>query len=201
MYNSNVPAAEARELPSSRQLLKSTLIAAAVAAVLLVTVVMPAEYGIDPTRIGGVLGLQRMGEIKVSLAEEAAADAAADAAASPAPVAAASAPSLEAERSDVTTVTLAPDEGTEIKLSMAAGGKVRYGWTTDGGEATFDAHGDSQALGIDYRSYEKGREASKEGELEAPFDGSHGWFWRNRTATPMTITLQTDGQYAGIKRF
>lgn len=58
-----------------------TLIAAAVAAVLLVTVVLPAEYGIDPTRIGGVLGLTEMGEIKMQLALEAEAEEAAAASA------------------------------------------------------------------------------------------------------------------------
>ena len=58
--------------------MRSTLIAAAVALVLLITVVLPAEYGIDPTRIGRVLGLTQMGEIKVRLAREAAADQAAD---------------------------------------------------------------------------------------------------------------------------
>jgi hypothetical protein len=55
--------------------------AAAVAGVLLLTVVLPAEYGIDPTGAGRVLGLTQMGEIKVRLAREAAEDAAADAAA------------------------------------------------------------------------------------------------------------------------
>jgi hypothetical protein len=64
--------------PDTRKLLRSTLMAAAVALVLLITVVLPAEYGIDPTRIGRVLGLTQMGEIKVRLAREAAADQAAD---------------------------------------------------------------------------------------------------------------------------
>jgi hypothetical protein len=57
------------------------MIALAVAASLLITIVLPAEYGIDPTGVGRVLGLTRMGEIKTRLAREAAADAAADAAA------------------------------------------------------------------------------------------------------------------------
>jgi len=69
------------ELPSARALLRSTLIALAVAGALLLTVVLPAEYGIDPTGVGRVLGLTQMGEIKVRLAREAAEDAAADAAA------------------------------------------------------------------------------------------------------------------------
>jgi hypothetical protein len=64
--------------PDTRKLVRSTLIAAAVASVLLITIVLPAEYGIDPTRIGRVLGLTQMGEIKVRLAREAAADQAAD---------------------------------------------------------------------------------------------------------------------------
>ena len=33
--------------------------------------VLPAEYGIDPTGVGRALGLTQMGEIKVQLAEEA----------------------------------------------------------------------------------------------------------------------------------
>lgn len=69
------------ELPSARALFRSTLIALAVAGTLLLTVVLPAEYGIDPTGAGRVLGLTQMGEIKVRLAREAAQDAAADAAA------------------------------------------------------------------------------------------------------------------------
>ena len=69
------------DLPSSRQLLRSTIIAFIVAVVLLVTVVLPSEYAIDPTGVGRMLGLTEMGEIKGQLAEEAAADAARDAAA------------------------------------------------------------------------------------------------------------------------
>jgi hypothetical protein len=80
MYNADVP--PRHELPSSRALLRSTLIAAATAAVLLVTVVLPAEYGVDPTGVGRVIGLTEMGEIKMELAREAAAaEAAAGAAA------------------------------------------------------------------------------------------------------------------------
>jgi hypothetical protein len=76
-----IPAMPPLDPGSPRRLLRSTLIALAVAALLLVTVVLPAEYGIDPTGVGRVLGLTRMGEIKTRLAREAAADAAADAAA------------------------------------------------------------------------------------------------------------------------
>ena len=49
-------------------------IAVIAALAILITVVLPAEYGVDPTRIGRVLGLTEMGEIKQQLAEEAEAD-------------------------------------------------------------------------------------------------------------------------------
>ncbi|MBC7185233.1 MAG: hypothetical protein H5U30_16875 [Marinobacter sp.] len=76
MYNTDIPKRE--ELPSTAQLVRSTIVAAIVALVLLVTVVMPAEYALDPTGVGRLLGLTEMGEIKEQLAEEAAADAAAE---------------------------------------------------------------------------------------------------------------------------
>lgn len=75
MYNTDMPSRQ--ELPSSAQLIRSTVIAAVVAAVLLVTVVMPAEYALDPTGVGRWLGLTEMGEIKGQLAAEAAAEEAA----------------------------------------------------------------------------------------------------------------------------
>lgn len=73
--------ADLAQHPTSRQLLRSSAIAAAAAILILATVVLPAEYGIDPTGAGRALGLTRMGEIKLRLAREAAADAAADEAA------------------------------------------------------------------------------------------------------------------------
>ncbi|MEX0302817.1 MAG: transmembrane anchor protein, partial [Leisingera sp.] len=72
MHNADKPKPE--DLPTPEKLVKSTLIAAASAAAILVTVVLPSEYAIDPTGIGRLLGLTGMGEIKNQLAEEAEAD-------------------------------------------------------------------------------------------------------------------------------
>lgn len=76
MFNAQKP--DPSELPSTRRLLKSTGIAAVVASALLALFVLPAEYGVDPTGAGSLLGLTEMGRIKVQLAQEAAADAATD---------------------------------------------------------------------------------------------------------------------------
>lgn len=72
MYNANKPSVD--ELPSSARLLRSTIIAVFAAAALLITTVLPSEYGIDPTGVGSMLGLTEMGEIKTQLAQEAEAD-------------------------------------------------------------------------------------------------------------------------------
>ncbi|MCW4148196.1 hypothetical protein OM427_01460 [Halomonas sp. 18H] len=68
MYNTDLPTRA--ELPSTGKLLRSTLMAAVIAVALLITVVLPAEYAIDPTGAGRLLGLTEMGEIKTQLAEE-----------------------------------------------------------------------------------------------------------------------------------
>ncbi|MCB1929694.1 MAG: transmembrane anchor protein [Rhodocyclaceae bacterium] len=71
MYNTDLPTRA--ELPSAGKLLRSTVLAAAIAAGLLVTTILPAEYNVDPTGIGRALGLTQMGEIKLALAAEASA--------------------------------------------------------------------------------------------------------------------------------
>jgi|AntAceMinimDraft_1070359.scaffolds.fasta_scaffold15102_5 hypothetical protein len=214
MYNTDIP--NRADLPTTRQLVRSTLIAIGVAAVLLVTVVLPAEYAIDPTGIGKVLGLTEMGEIKQQLAEEAEADEATTAVlqetldntvvpdgaraivaeveaapTEPAPTA----PSWQ----DEVSVTLAPGEAAEIKLIMKAGETATYQWSVDQGHLNSDLHADGTAG--EFISYRKGRaETGDAGELAASFDGTHGWYWRNRSDVPSTVTLQTKGAYTELKR-
>jgi len=213
MYNTDLPTRA--ELPSTTRLLRSTVIALLVAAALLVTTVLPAEYGIDPTGIGRGLGLTQMGEIKKSLAAEASAESAAPPAAS---VQAAAAPVAPAEKPAPTpapapkeaapaaqhtmTVKLKPGQGAEIKVTMRKDATVRYEWSTEGGPVNYDTHGDPvNAPKNFYHGYGKGRNtASDSGTLQAAFDGTHGWFWRNRTNSEVTVTLKTSGDYQQIKR-
>lgn len=207
--NTNIPTNA--ELPSMGQLLKSTVLAICIAALLLVTVVLPAEYGLDPTGVGNLLGLVKMGQIKVSLAQEAADDrsnakveksvVAKEVKTEPEPIPTEAAATTADVRTDELTITLAPDQGKEIKLTMAKDATVNYSWWTSGGKANFDAHADSKALKISYHSYSKGSLERSDGVLEAAFDGNHGWFWRNRTAKPMTVTLKVNGAYSAVHRY
>jgi len=72
MYNTERPTQS--ELPSPARLLRSTILAAVSAAAILVAVVLPSEYGVDPTGAGRLLGLTDMGNTKMQLAAEAEAD-------------------------------------------------------------------------------------------------------------------------------
>ena len=241
-------------------LIRSTLIAAGAAGAVLVLFWLPAEYGIDPTGVGGLTGLTEMGDIKQQLAAEAEADAQAAAspaetpstpapgvvpekvlqrlddidaklaalaavigapvdetepvaAPEPAPVAespavdpdpveaavaeATEAPPAATEWRDEVSYTLAPGEGIEVKLAMEEGQIARFAWTANGSGVNFDLHGDGSGQNI---SYEQGRAVPEmAGELTAAFTGNHGWFWRNRTDAPVTVTLRTGGDYAEVK--
>jgi len=221
----NTPLPTVNELPSTRRLLRSTVIAILVAAGLLVTVVMPSEYAIDPTGVGRTLGLTQMGELKLILAQEALAEATAPQATAPAPApTSTSAPApvqqvaqvqpvqkpvaqpvtapSPALKTNQMSVTLKPGEGTEIKLEMLKGKTVSYEWTAAGGLVNYDTHGEPYNGEKGYfHSYNKGKQVkSNKGEFTALFDGTHGWFWRNRSNKDVTISLNTTGDYLSVKQ-
>lgn len=221
MYNTDLPTRA--ELPTTKQLLRSTAIAFVAAVGILVTIVLPAEYAIDPTGIGRTLQLTEMGEIKTQLAQEAEHDRLRDLQ-SPTTPAAPAVPATpapdhrssllgtlfaelvigsaraQAARSDETVITLKPGEGVEYKLTMKAGGKVNFTWTAEGGVVNYDMHGVPAAGGKE-KSYKQGRGvAGDEGVLTAEGDGGQGWFFRNRGKVDVTINLKTNGAYTEIKR-
>ncbi|MDR9468014.1 transmembrane anchor protein [Marinospirillum sp.] len=212
MYNSNQPSRA--ELPSTGQLLRSTLLALIAAVVILLTVVLPAEYALDPTGVGRWLGLTEMGEIKQQLAEEAERENNPPEPAEPvattevdeavAPEAAKAVPATETEAEtektwrDEVRVTLTPGQGTEFKLVMNEGDVARFSWEGIEGPLNYDTHGNTKGQSV---SYEKGRGVrSDEGELTAAFTGKHGWFFRNRTSEEVTLVLRLGGDYQEVKR-
>lgn len=196
MFNAQRPTE--KDLPTSAQLLKSTVIAIIVAIILLVMVILPAEYGTDPTGVGKQLGLKEMGEIKMSLLDETQKKSSQENAAS----------SIDIdhtediiENEDVVEQTLEPGQAIEIKLEMKSGALVQYKWETSKGGLNYDLHGDGYKGSQKFVSYKKGRMVqSDSGELQAEFDGYHGWFWRNRENYSVTVNLKTSGDYIQIKK-
>lgn len=150
------------------------------AAAILVTIVLPAEYAIDPTGIGRVLKLTDMGEIKQQLAAEAEADRQKDrqmqtpqtpekrsslggfllsfVIGAPAHAAEPVLLAQAAVRSDDTVFTLKPNEGVEYKMALPRGAEVEYAWQAIGGGVNYDMH-DSPATGGKEGSYKSGRGA------------------------------------------
>jgi len=194
-----VPAPTSSNPPSSVQLIWATLLAVTIAAVVLVTAVLPAEYGIDPTGIGQVLGIYRPSAI-------AEANAAAGVDAEPAQAALADGapatstalrPSATPYRSDEMTLTLQSGEGGEIKAAMQPGERLVFSWTSTGAGVDVDMH--SEFVGAragESRSYSKGElQTGGHGAFEAPAAGNHGWFWQNLTDDPVTITVKVSGFY------
>ncbi len=184
----------APDQPSGPRLLRATLLAAALAGGLLVAVILPAEYGLDPTGIGRAVGLFRAPSAVVD-ALPASADGAAGAATGSLFT------SLTPYRSDEMSVTLASGEGAEIKAQMAAGERLVFSWTATGGGVDVDMHGESVDQAGGDRSYWTGEfEEAGHGAFEAPMAGNHGWFWQNLNDTPVTITVKTSGFYTRLFR-
>lgn len=191
-----------RTLPSSQQLLKATSLAIGVAGIILVAAVLPAEYGIDPTGIGSRLGLTSLSASAAGSSDAAAAPAISPSETAPTSVFDAVWKAPVAYRNDETSLTLQANEGVEVKALMKTGDRFFFTWKAEGGNVSFDMHGEKLGAASDeFTSYWKGKaQAEGHGAFQAPFDGIHGWYWRNRGAQPVTITVKTSGFYEKLYR-
>jgi len=186
-------------LPSTKSLIKATGVAALIGLLALITAILPAEYGIDPTGLGQKMGLTMLSQAEAAEAASPEADSSSDNLLAPS-----AGPVWKTQStlsSDTTTVTLKPDEGLEVKATMNAGDRMVFNWASEGGPVNFDMHGERFNDGDNFTSYWQGRnEPAANGAFEAPFDGTHGWYWRNRGDETVTIVLQTSGFYDGISK-
>jgi hypothetical protein len=182
--------------PSLKSLLKALAIALAIAAVLLVLVVLPAERNIDVTGFGRWIGLTVLSDPKAAAAPQPpAAPTASDAPTAPAATDAPTAPA-QPKPDDHATVELPPGKGHEYKFRILAGGKLTYSWTAEGGTPEYDFHGEPKGAPKDvFQSYAEGKATGAKGTLTAPFEGTHGWYWKNSGSKPIKVTLTTSGNY------
>jgi hypothetical protein len=176
-------------LPALSDLHKASAVATLVAAFLLVVAVVPAELGVDPTGLGTWLGLTPLGEIKQESPHAAA------------PTEPSTEQAPEGPRSDKVSFTLKPGESTEVKAVIGLGGVLSYSWSTDGGRLFYDFHGEPKGAAADvFTSFEKGTAEAASGDFEAPFEGVHGWYWKNVGTAPVNLRLKTRGAYSKISR-
>ncbi len=154
--------------------LKPLAISAAMALIVLIVAVLPAEYGVDPTGFGRVTGLVQLDE-----------------------------PSSEAHQvqdhppATVTVkYTLQPYESLEYKLVMQDHSALVYSWFADG-ELEFDLHAEPDDGPEGFaESFSVGAADSEAGSHVAPFAGEHGWYWQNRTPAPVTLDLTATGFFS-----
>ena len=176
--------------PSSRRLLVSTLIAVIVAALILFGALLPAEYGVDPLGVGRVLGLTSLGEAK-QVAEKTR------------PGAPMHSHPRQA-RSARITIDVKPREELEYKADLEQGEPLLYSWSVVGGPVYFEFHGEpteGEWPKDFYQSYDiKESSVEAHGSFVAPFTGRHGWYWRNLSDQPVSITLEAAGYYTRLGR-
>ena len=97
---------------------------------------------------------------------------------------------------DSISVTIPARGDKEYKLHMAKEATFDYAWETDGSELFFDFHGEPTGDTTGYfKSFEKSTASQSKGSLTTTFDGTHGWYWKNTTKLPVTITLKIKGDY------
>jgi hypothetical protein len=197
------------QAPSKAKLMKATAVALAVAVVILFTAVLPAEYGIDPLGTGKALGLNGLAASSAS-APTAQKSVIAQTESPVSAPNAGDAPVIQGTfaaqpnryKVDSRELKLEPGEGLEIKYHMQKGAGMIYSWTANQPVA-YEFHGEPDVkpagAGEDYyESYDLDDKVGKNaynGTFTSPSTGIQGWFWENKTDSPVTIKLVTAGFY------
>jgi len=180
-------------VPSGSQLALTTAVALVIAASILVAIVLPAEYGVDPLGTGEKLGLTAMSRVSAAPAQMPAADAALKPTVN-GPIGQYGVPF----KTDAMTFTLGPYDYIEYKYALEEGAQMQFAWKASV-PVIHDFHGersDGQAS-----SFDKSNRQESNGTFTAPFSGIHGWYWENPGGETITVTLKSSGFYASSVEF
>lgn len=200
------------------KIIKAMLLALILALIILVTAVLPAEYGIDPLGTGKLLGFSQLyhphEETKANGLGETTRQQShpilkmEDAGSGPdvAKPAEADGPVPEkqlTEREDSIRVIVPAGKGIEYKIYMLKYGELKYEWKADKGNVFFDFHGDVKlkkpGKNNYFKSYTVAYADNMIGTLLAPFEGNHGWYFQNKGKTDITVHIRLKGEYALLK--
>jgi len=109
-------------------------------------------------------------------------------------------PSAGAPRTETVTVTLKPGKGAEVQAELEAGQGLVFHWSASA-DVAVDLHGERLGSQSEYTSYDiEAGQREGAGTLVAPFAGTHGWFWKNRSQQPVTVTVTITGFYKRLVR-
>jgi hypothetical protein len=175
---------------SRKKLLIAGAIAIIAAAGIAIALVLPAEFGIDPTGIGRMTGLmsisnpatnpelargaQRKGVL--TLLDQA--------------------PAAQPGNSDRWEFELGAYESIEFKYTIPEGERMSFSWQA-GQPLHYDMHAHPFEGGVDLtESYGVGDAAVMHGRYVAAFTGIHGWYWQNRSLKPVQLILEASGGFS-----
>lgn len=172
-------------LPSIRTLIITSITAILLAMVIFWVIVLPAEYGLDPTGFGKKFGLLQLASSPHQASK-------ANVIACPTETDSATALNW----SDSVIINVPAQSGLEYKFFLDKNAKLEYHWKTDGDKLYYDFHGEPKGDSSGYfKSFEEATNHQASGKLIAPFAGKHGWYWENKSNKPITILLETRGNY------
>jgi len=178
------------------KLIRNTGIAALIAIVLLLTIILPAEYDIDPTGVGSVLGIRGLSHQAAVENVNAEIEESAMAAASPLHIN--HQPPLKFVDVDL---VLEPYGQGEFKLKMQANARLSYLWHSGTDLVYADLHGHTLVVGEDgeeeivVRYLETQEGTGESGRFDTPFGGDHGWYFLNLETRPINIRVQISGNF------
>lgn len=209
MAHSNQP------VMNTKQLLKSVLWAFVIGTIVLVTAVLPAEYNIDPLGTGKLFGFSKlyMDDTPKNTIDSTMRTVQTDVEllklkklGSPPSVV----KPIEAEnpppekqlgmRSDSISILVAAGKGIEYKFKALKYGSVKYDWKTSNNDIVYidfhgEVHQENPPEEVFYESYTLAYSNNMAGTFTAPFEGKHGWYFRNKNDNDLTVTLHIEGQY------
>lgn len=196
------------------KIIKATIISLFVGALLLVTAVLPAEYGIDITGAGELMGFSKLyvpeegrtatlgamvpnASTPIIKLEKAGSGPSVNR-----PVEADNPPPTKqlSSREDEVKVVVPAGKGIEFKINMLKYGKIKYEWTTSNGEILYyDFHGEvkqeKEVKEVYFESYTIANSNNTVGTFLAPYEGKHGWFFRNNGKEDVLVNIRLKGQY------
>jgi hypothetical protein len=175
--------------PSRRSILKASTIALVVAAAVLLTAVLPAEYGVDPLGTGRALRL-----LELYNASTAAGPTIAPPSGGPL------FPQPSRFRLDSRQLTVPSLGSIEFKYELSKGTSMTYSWRAS---APIDFDFPTEVAGRPNASdtFERGEAAESSGFYTAPYDGIHGWYWENLNDADVTILLEAAGFFSEGRLF
>ena len=163
---------EPKPAASRRKIAVAAGVALLTAVVVLVTAVLPAEYGIDPLGAGRALGLLALAQVR--------------------PIS----PQSDEYRLDAVELAVRPFEWVEYTYRLEEGGSMLFSWHATG-PVSYNFHSAPDGAPPGYaESFDAQENDRANGTYTAPFSGIHGWYWENTGADAVTITLTTAGFYS-----